>query len=859
MPTNTTTARQPVKVPSPTEEALARVSRQYGCGPVQFTGDEHALYERHLVFDNVMDPSAVGPRERFEAVARSVRDVLSQRWVLTEQTYDRENPKRVYYFSIEFLIGRTLGNNVRNLMLDPLVSEAVRQKGLDWVRLLDEEPDAGLGNGGLGRLAACFLDSMATMQVPAMGYGLRYEYGMFRQTLENGWQVERPDNWLRRPDPWEVARLQEKVEIPLNCTFEVRGGVLQPVIGKPSTLIGIPFDRPIVGYGGKTINTLRLWAATAPDSFNFQEFSRGDFVESVAESLAAEVLTRVLYPDDSTARGQALRFVQEYFLVACSLTDIVRRFRRDNEDWAKLPEKIAVQMNDTHPSLAVAELMRLLLDQARLGWDQAWNLTQKSLAYTNHTLLPEALEKWPVHAFEALLPRHLEIIYEINRRLLDDVRGRFPQDGGRLQRVSLIEEGPAKHVRMANLAVVGSRSTNGVSEIHTRLLTTTTLHDLAELFPDRFNNKTNGVTPRRWLLLANPPLASAITDAIGDEWVTDVHQLIRLRPLANDAGFRDAFRSAKRRAKSRFSDWVKGACGQAVDPDSIFDCQVKRIHEYKRQLLNALRIVVLYNRLRANPGLEMRPRTFFFAGKAAPAYHLAKVIIKFINNLAATIDADPVTRGRLKVVFLPRLQREPGRAADPRRRRLQPDFDRRLRGQRHQQHEVHDERGADARHPRRLHHRNGPGGRRGELLPLRPDRPAGRREPRLVQPALALRQRPRNPRGAGPDFLRALQPRGAGHLRHPAHHAPHGRRPLHAPGRPEILHGRQRAPGRAVRQARRVDAQGDPERRRLRRILQRPHHRRVHRRNLGRLPLPGHVTGCGRIPLLRVRRQVSGR
>jgi starch phosphorylase len=627
--------------------------RQYGYGPVQLTGADHALYERHVLFDNVVDPAAVGPRERFEAVARSVRDVLSQRWVRTEQTYDRENPKRVYYLSLEFLIGRSLANNVTNLLLDPLVSEAVRQKAVDWLALLDEEPDTGLGNGGLGRLAACFLDSMATMQLPAMGYGLRYEYGMFRQSIEKGWQREQPDNWLRRPDPWEVARPQEKVEVALNCSFEVHGGTLQPIVGKPSKLIGIPFDRPVIGYGGKTINTLRLWAAAAPDYFDFQGFSHGDFVASVAASVAAEVLTRVLYPDDSTYMGHGLRFVQEYFLVACSLADIMRRFRHGNTDWADLPAKAAIQLNDTHPALAVPELMRILLDEAQLGWDHAWDLTQRTLGYTNHTLLPEALEKWPVAWFELLPPRLLEIIHEINRRLLDDVRQRFPGDAGRVQRVSLIEEGPAKHVRMANLAVVGSHSTNGVSEIHTRLLRTTTLRDLAEMFPGRFNNKTNGVTPRRWLRLANPPLATAITQAIGDGWVTDLGQLARLRPLADDAAFRDTFRNAKGHAKSRFAAWVKNACGQEVAPDSIFDCQVKRIHEYKRQLLNALRIVVLYNRLRSDPGLAMTPRTFFFAGKAAPAYHLAKVIIKFINNLADTIDADPVARGRIKVVFLP--------------------------------------------------------------------------------------------------------------------------------------------------------------------------------------------------------------
>jgi starch phosphorylase len=634
-------------------DAVAKLLRQYGCGPVQFTGTADALFERHLLFDYVLSPSAAGPRERFDAVARSMRDILSQRWVRTEETYERENPKRVYYLSIEFLIGRSLANNVTNLLLDPIARQAVKEKNLDWLSLLEQEPDAGLGNGGLGRLAACFLDSMATMQLPAMGYGLRYEYGMFRQAIRDGWQLEQPDNWLRRPDPWEVARPHEKVEVKLNCSFAVHQGTLRAILGNACGLIGIPFDRPVVGYGGKTINTLRLWAAAAPDYFDFQEFSHGDFVGAVAEALTAESLTRVLYPDDSTSMGQGLRFVQEYFLVACSLADLIRRFRRSNADWDALPDKVAIQLNDTHPTMAVPELMRILLDDAHLGWDKAWDLTQRALAYTNHTLLPEALEKWPVEWFEMLLPRQLEIIYEINRRLLDSVRTRFPADEGRVTRVSLIEEGQARHVRMANVAIVGSHSTNGVAAIHSKLLRTTTVRDLAEMFPERFNNKTNGVTPRRWLLLANPALANAITEAIGDDWITDLAQLSKLKPLAADGGFRAAFRRAKRESKVRFADWLKATSGETVDPDTIFDCQVKRIHEYKRQLLNALRIVVLYNRLRENPGLVMTPRTFFFAGKAAPAYRLAKHIIKFINNLAAVIDADPAMRGRIKVRFLP--------------------------------------------------------------------------------------------------------------------------------------------------------------------------------------------------------------
>jgi len=640
------------RAPATTEEAR-RLLLRYGCGPVEFSGTPDGLYERHLLFDDVLDPRTAGHRQRFEAFARSVRDILSQRWVLTDSTYDRVDPKRVYYLSMEYLLGRSLANNVMNLMLDRVVRNTVQQEQLDWSDIVEQEPDAGLGNGGLGRLAACFLDSMATMQLPAMGYGLRYEYGMFRQLIRDGWQQERPDKWLHHPDPWEVARPRDRVAVRLNASFEVRGGVLRTVPGRPSTLYGIPYDRPVVGYGGQTINTLRLWAAGAPDEFDLQAFSSGDFVGALAETLGAESLTRVLYPDDSTAAGQGLRFVQEYFLVACSLSDIARRFVRTNREWSALPDKVAIQINDTHPAMSVPELMRILLDEAHLGWDEAWELTRRSLAYTNHTLLPEALERWPFAWFEALLPRHLEIILEINRRLLGEVRRRFPGDERRVERASLVEERPERKVRMANLAIVGSHSTNGVSAIHSQLLRTTTVPELAELFPERFGNKTNGVTPRRWLRLANPALSAAITEAIGEGWIADLAELGRLKPLAEDAGFRRAVRESKRHQKARFANWLKGAAGCEVDPDTIFDCQAKRIHEYKRQLLNVLRIVVLYRRLRQDPGLELPPRTFFFTGKAAPGYRLAKVVIKLINNVAGTIDGDPAMRRRMKVVFLP--------------------------------------------------------------------------------------------------------------------------------------------------------------------------------------------------------------
>jgi len=554
---------------------------------------------------------------------------------------------------MEFLIGRSLASNVSNLLLDPSMLEACREKNVDWYELLDQEPDAGLGNGGLGRLAACFIESMATLELPAMGYGLRYEYGIFKQSIRDGWQNEKPDNWLRRPDPWEIVRLDHIVEVQLNASFHVREGSLAIIPGKPSTLLGIPFDRPVVGYGGQTINTLRLWSAGAPDSFHFHQFSHGDFVGAVTDTLAAESITRVLYPDDSTAVGRELRFLQEYFLCACSIHDIIRRFLSNNIDWDTFPDKVAIQMNDTHPTVSVAELMRILLDDVNLGWDRAWAITQRTFGYTNHTLLPEALEKWPVQWFEDILPRHLDIIYEINRRFLDQVRAQYPGDDARLRRMSLIEEGDTKKVRMAHLAIVGSHSTNGVAAIHTELLKKQVVADFAQMYPERFNNKTNGVTPRRWLLVANPSLAGVITEAIGDGWIRDFSQVAKLRPLAEDPAFREAFRSAKRRAKLRFLDWLTETTGHTVDPNSIFDSQIKRIHEYKRQLLNALHIVILYQRLRENPNLEVPARTFFFAGKAAPAYQLAKLIIKFINNVAAAVDSDPATNGRLKVIFLP--------------------------------------------------------------------------------------------------------------------------------------------------------------------------------------------------------------
>jgi starch phosphorylase len=638
----------------PSQSRTADMALERRMDRLGLTGQDERWADRYLLCDYLLDPPTAKSRQKFEATSKFIRDLIAHRWVKTRQARSQANPKRIHYLSMEFLLGRLLRNNMMNLAAEPIVHKLMQLEGWTLDQLAEEEPDAGLGNGGLGRLAACFIDSLATLQYPAIGYGLRYEYGIFRQAIRDGYQVEQPDNWLHHPDPWEIARTGKIYRVPLSASFELHGSAMRLIRNRPTCLLGVAYDRPVVGYGANCINTLRLWAAVAPQSFDFAEFSHGDFVGAVINNVAAESLTRVLYPDDSTEAGRALRFLQQYFMVSCSLQDIIARFQKDpHNGWSSLPDHVAVQMNDTHPSLSVAELMRILLDEAKLPWDQAWDITRRTLAYTNHTLLPEALEKWPIEFFEALIPRQLEIIYEINRRFLDDVGRRFPNDKGRLQRVSLIEEGPTRKVRMAHLAVVGSHSTNGVAELHSDLLRTHLLRDFAELFPDRFNNKTNGVTPRRWLQQANPWLSRLITEAIGDEWITDLDLLHKLLPLADDAGFRAAFRQAKRDAKVAFANWLQSTSGEVVDPDTIFDSQIKRIHEYKRQLLNLLHIVVLYNRLRDNPNEEVAPHTFFFAGKAAPAYQLAKLIIKLINNVGGTINGDPAVRGRLKVLFLP--------------------------------------------------------------------------------------------------------------------------------------------------------------------------------------------------------------
>jgi starch phosphorylase len=612
-------------------------------------------FGEHLKHTLGRDHYTATMHDRYLALALVVRDRLVERWIATQQAHHRKNVKRVYYLSMEWLPGRSLGNNVSNLGMEDAVRKAMADLGLDWVRLRDEEVDAGLGNGGLGRLAACFLESLATMQIPAMGYGLRYDYGIFRQTIENGYQVERPDDWLRGGHPWEIARPDYLIPVRFEGRVEMGREGRKQVFHwfDTRTVLGMPYDVPIVGYGGKTVNTLRLWGARAAEEFDLQDFEHGDYIAAVETKVAAENLTRVLYPDDRVAAGRELRLRQEYFFVACCLYDILRRFKADNLPWSELPNRIAVQLNDTHPALAVPELMRLLLDQEGLNWEQAWDLTVRSLGYTNHTLMGEALERWPVDMIQRLLPRHLQIIYEMNQRFLRLVATRHADDGGRLARMSLVEEGPVRQVRMAHLAIVGSHATNGVSAIHSELVKSRLVPDLYEMYPGRFTSVTNGVTQRRWLLKANPPLASLISEAIGDGWITDLGQLRRLAPLADDASFRERFRDARRQAKTALAEYLQPKYGWALRTDSMFDVHVKRIHEYKRQLLKVIHVVVLYNRLRKDPRRDIVPRTFLFGGKAAPGYAVAKLLIKLIHNVAAVIDQDPAVAGRMQVFFVP--------------------------------------------------------------------------------------------------------------------------------------------------------------------------------------------------------------
>ncbi len=545
--------------------------------------------------------------------------------------------------SLEFLIGRLLGNNVINLKMEDSCRNAMAELGLNWEVLRDREVDAGLGNGGLGRLAACFLDSMATLNLPSVGYGLRYDFGIFNQKIVNGYQVEQPDEWLKLGYPWEIAHPEFSFPVQFGGRVEVssgpRGKEWRWVDSK--TVVGMPYDLPVVGYGGGTVNTLRLWSAKAAEEFDLDDFNRGEYVDAVANKVLAENLTKVLYPNDNVFEGKELRLKQQYFFVSCSLQDILRRFKSDGNRWDGFPDKVFVQLNDTHPSLVIPELMRLLMDCEGLGWEQAWEITTHSTGYTNHTILPEALEKWPVSMLERLLPRHLQIIYEINARFMRDVASRYLLDGDRLRRMSIIEEDGEKHVRMAHLAIVGTCSVNGVAKLHSELLKNEVLRDFAEFWPARFNNKTNGITPRRWLLKANPPLAQLITETIGDGWITDLDQLRGLEGFAEDADFRERFFLAKRCNKETLAQHIERELGIPVSPDSLFDVQVKRLHEYKRQFLFMLYIIVRYCRLKRDPALDIVPRTFILSAKAAPGYAMAKLIIKLIHQVAEVINNDP--------------------------------------------------------------------------------------------------------------------------------------------------------------------------------------------------------------------------
>ncbi len=610
----------------------------------------------HLSYSLAKDPVTATQRDWFNSVAYTVRDRLTERWIATVQNHYEQDVKRVYYLSLEFLMGRALTNSLINMGIYEQCLEALDELELPYEFIAEIEPDPALGNGGLGRLAACFLDSMATLCLPGYGYGIRYEYGMFYQRLRNGKQIEQPDNWLRYGNPWEFPRpeMLYKVHFGGNVVeYTNERGRLGFSWRDTEDVMAMAYDVPVPGYKTDTVNTLRLWTAKSSRDFNLQFFNAGDYLKSVEHKNCSENLSRVLYPDDTTSIGRELRLRQEYFFVAASLQDIIRRYLSTHADMKTLPDKIAIQLNDTHPSLAVPELMRILLDKYLIEWDEAWDMCQKIFAYTNHTLLPEALETWSISLMERLLPRHLQIIYEINHRFLREVAHRFPGDMEMLGRVSIIGEAGKKHVRMANLAIVGSHKVNGVAALHTELMKATIFADFERIFPGKIINKTNGITPRRWLNQANRPLSQLISKHVKQNWVVELDQLKQLAPLADDPQFRSAFRAVKQENKQRLAEYINRRLNIAINLDSMFDVQVKRIHEYKRQLMNLLHIITRYKRIRANPDAYFVPRTVIFAGKAAPGYHTAKLIIQLINDVADVINNDPIVHDRLKVVFIP--------------------------------------------------------------------------------------------------------------------------------------------------------------------------------------------------------------
>lgn len=624
-----------------------------GMGPSVLAED----IRRHFSYTLGRDKHCKSAHYSYTALALAVRDRLMERWTKTHYAYEESDCKQAYYLSMEFLMGRALGNAMLNLGLDDPLHEALHELGLDMEELVESEPDAGLGNGGLGRLAACFIDSCATLRLPVMGYGLRYEYGMFRQHIEDGCQVEEPDHWLRNGHVWELERPELTVRVRFGGRTEMQhdhdGSRHMRWVGSHDVL-AVPYDIPVPGYQNGTVNTLRLWKAAATDEFDLNEFNAGDYAESVAAKNMAEHISMVLYPNDASENGKELRLRQQYFLASASLQDVIRQWvSRHGEDFSQFADKNCFQLNDTHPSIAVAELMRLLMDEHGLVWDEAWTIVTRTMAYTNHTLLPEALEKWSVRLFRQLLPRLLEIIFEINARFLAEVSNRWPGDIDRLTRMSLIEEGWDQQVRMAYLAIVGSFSVNGVAELHSNLLKQGMFRDFHELWPHKFNNKTNGITPRRWLAWCNPKLAELISEAIGDGWITDLTRLSGLKPFAEDAEFRARWRQIKRENKERLLVYKQAELGRDVSPDALFDVQVKRIHEYKRQLLNVLHVIHLYDRIKRGDTANWTQRCVLFGGKAAPGYFMAKRIIKLINNVATVINRDPAAEGLLSVAFLP--------------------------------------------------------------------------------------------------------------------------------------------------------------------------------------------------------------
>ena len=619
------------------------------------SADLQRSFLRHLQYTLVKDKFSATKADLYLALAYAVRDVLVDRWLDTQQSYYINDAKRVYYISMEFLMGRTLGNSLINLGIMEEWQTALKQMGIDVEELQEQEWDAGLGNGGLGRLAACFLDSMATMSLPAYGYGIRYEYGMFYQKILNGAQAEYPDNWLRYGNPWEFDRQEHLHQIKFFGRVEGYHddqGQMRYHWIDTTDVMALAYDFPIPGYGNETVNTMRLWSAKSTRDFELGSFNQGNYIGAVESKMRTENISKVLYPADHMAEGKELRLRQEYFLSSATVQDIFYRFAKKHDDLNLLPEKVAIQLNDTHPTLAIPELMRILLDDKKIDWDEAWQIARNTFAYTNHTVLPEALEKWPVEMMERILPRHLQIVYRINELFIHQVIARYPGDNDRLRRMSIIGEDGERCVRMAHLAIVGSHSINGVSALHSEILKNDLFHDFYQLWPERFNNKTNGITQRRWLKYCNPWLADLISSKIGDGWTTDLDELKKLVPLADDSDFQQMWIEVKRANKQKLADYIRLHNCIEVSPESMFDCQTKRIHEYKRQLLNVLHVITRYNRIKANPDGNFAPRTVVFGGKAAPSYYMAKLIIKLINSVGSVVNNDPAVKNLLKVVFL---------------------------------------------------------------------------------------------------------------------------------------------------------------------------------------------------------------